>query len=162
MFLKEIISEIKKFEKKFQFKEEDLNKNISNTGIKLIEEKKLKNEEILLFIEKDIYYNNNTYANDDSLRSLKILDGINIQALDMEDWKKFDFKEMFKNQIGEFAKKIASFIKVMKDFGKLYQLLKIDEIGEVPNDYILELKKRYKELIKTYFVQIFLKIAENY
>ena len=68
----------------------------------------------------------------------------------MKDWKKFDFKEMFKNQIGEFSKKIASFIKNMKDFGKLFHLLKIDEIGEVPNDYILELKKRYKELIKTY------------
>jgi len=38
----------------------------------------------------------------------------------------------------------------MKDFGKLYQLFKIDEIGEIPNEYIIELKNRYKELIKTY------------
>ena len=105
MFLKEIISEIKKIEKKFQFKEEDLNKNIHNTGIKLIEEKKLKNEEILLFIEKDIYYNNNSYANDDSLRSLKVLDGINIQALDMKDSKNLILKKCSKIKLVNSPKK---------------------------------------------------------
>ena len=149
IFLNDIISGIKKIEKKFQF-EEDLNKYIHNTGIKLIEEKKLKNQEILLFIEKDIYYNDKSYAKDESLRSVKVLDGIDAQTLNMKYWKKFNFKEMFKYQIDKFAKKVVSFIKDMKDFGKLYRLLKIDEIGDIPNEYILELKNRYKELMKTY------------
>ena len=149
IFLKEIILEIRKLEKKFEFKE-DLNEYIHQTGLKLIEEKKLNNKNILFFIERDVYYIDKNYAKDDNHRSLKVLDGIDIKTLDMQEWKYHNFKDIFKNQIDDYAKKIVSFVKHMKDFGKLYDLFNIEENENIPNAIVNELKNRYKELIKTY------------
>ena len=123
IFLKEIIENIKKLDKKFEL-DLDLNEYIHITGLKLIEEKKLNNNDILLFIDKNNYYNDKDYAKNPERRNLKILDGIDIQTLDINHWQNYDFKEMFKYQLDEFAKKVVSFVKHMKDFGKLFQLLK--------------------------------------
>ena len=149
IFLKEIISQIKKLEKKFEFKEE-LDENIHNTGLRLIEEKKLNNNEIFFFIERDIYYKDKNYAKENVLRNLIVLEGIDFQTLNIERWKLYNFNEMFKNQADAYAKTVVSYAKHMKDFGKLYTLFNIDEIKNIPNEYVNELKNRYKELIKTY------------
>ena len=152
IFLKEIIENIKKLDKKFEL-DLDLNEYIHITGLKLIEEKKLNNNDILLFIDKNNYYNDKDYAKNPERRNLKILDGIDIQTLDINHWQNYDFKEMFKYQLDEFAKKVVSFVKHMKDFGKLFQLLKVDKSDNIPTAYINELKRRYKELFETYSVK---------
>ena len=153
LFLKEIINIIKKTEEKFEF-QLNLNQYIHETGLKLIEEKKLNNDDILNLIGKDTYYNDKAYEKDNVHRTLKVFDGIDIlKPLNINTWKTFDFYIMFKNQIDDFAKKIVSFVKHMKDFGILYDLFNFDKLGNIPNSYITELKKKYKELFKTYSVK---------
>ena len=149
IFLSEIISEIKKLEKNFKFTE-NLNEYIHITGLKLIEKGKLNNSDIFLLLNRDNYYIDKIYSEDIIHRSLKILDGIDIKTLNIDSWKKYDFKEIFKAQIYDFAKKIVSFINHMKDFGMLYELFKVKELDDIPNVYISELKRRYKELLVTY------------
>ena len=152
LFLKEIIQLIRKTYEKFEF-QLDLNQFIHETGLKLIEEKKLNNDEILNLISNDKYYNDKTYEKDNAHRTLKVFDGIDIQKpLNINSWKQYRFNEMFKNQLDEFAKKIASFIKHMKYFGLLYDLFDVDGLNNVPYAYINELKARYKELFETYSV----------
>ena len=142
IFLKELISQIKKLDEKFEFKQ-DMEKHIHETGLKLIEEKKMNNQDILLFIKKDEYYNNKKYEKNNTLRTLKVFDGLDIKTLSLVDWKKYNFMEIFKNQLKNFSIKISYFVKHMKDFGLLYELFNINEIQKIPHEYANALKNRY-------------------
>ena len=152
IFLKEIIIDIKKIQKDFVF-EQNINNLIHQTGLKVIEEKKLNNSEIFLFLQKNEFYNDKKYEKNNNLRSIKVFDGIDIQNLNLSEWKKFDFKKMFKNQLEDFTKKIISLVSDMKNFGLLFELLKIDELEKIPNIYSTLLKKRYYELLKGCYLQ---------
>ena len=150
IYLKEILNILKKIEEKFEFSI-DLNQYIHETGLILIEEKKLNNQQILGLISKDNYYQDKAYAKDNKHRTLKIFNGIDIQKpLDLNVWKAYNFHEMFKNQIDEFAKKIVSFVNHMKYFGILYDLFNINNLDNIPSAYIIALKARYLEIFQTY------------
>ena len=60
---------------------------------------------------------------------------------------------MFKYQLEDFTKKIISLISDMKNFGLLFELLKIDEIEKIPNIYSTLLMKRYYELLNRCYLK---------
>ena len=110
----------------------------------------MNNQDILLFIKKDEYYNNKKYEKNNTLRTLKVFDGLDIKTLSLVEWKKYNFMEIFKNQLKNFSIKISYFVKHMKDFGLLYELFNINEIQKIPHEYINALKDRFKQLFDTY------------
>ena len=111
-YLKQIINSIEKVHKKF-IKVYRIDKLIHEDGLELIKKKKLTNLQILDFISKDVFYNNDCYKKK-FYRNINVFDGIDITSLNDEffkKWNEIDFNKMFENNIIEYSKKIGSIIK---------------------------------------------------
>ena len=150
-YLNQIVVSIKKVHLKFDipYKMDIL---IHDTSLELIKKKKLNNLEILDFILKDEFYNNDKYKKHD-LRTIKVFDGIDIGSLNDEffkKWNEIDLNKMFEEKIKEYSNKIGSLINNMKDFKLLFKLFKIEIGKDNPFDYIDTIKNRFIELNETY------------
>ena len=87
----------------------------------------MKNNEILDFIKIE-YYFNKTEFNKVNYRPIEVLDGIDIEALDNEffrKWTAINFNVIFNNSLNLFYEKISSLIKYMKHFSLLYNFFLI-------------------------------------
>ena len=133
---------MKKIDKNFK-KELDL--TIHKTGMKFINIGKIKNIQILDFIQKDLYYNTKIYEKSPE-RNLNILAKIEIDEIDKEfidKWNKIDWTSIFKNQENNFYETICSLTKNLKDFNILFKLLyepkkfdKIKVINCMQNEFL--------------------------
>ena len=146
-----IITKIKGIDKDFEIKYDDkeINSIIHETGLELIKRKEMKNNEILDFIKSDDYFNK-TEFNKVNYRPIEVLDGIDIEALDGEFFKKWiaiNFNVIFNNSLNLFYEKIASLIKDMKHFGLLYKFFLIYNSKEYKNEILQIMKKKYIELL---------------
>ena len=149
-YLNDIFNIIRKMDKNFKLKIDDT--LVHETGLNMIKEGKLKNEGVLDFICKDIFYNDKKYKTNKMYRPLDVFDGIDISSLNdnfYNYWEKINFKNMFESQITDFSNKIASLVREVKDFGLLFKLFKIDS-EEPTYDYGDALRKRFIELLNTY------------
>ena len=119
---------------------------VHNSILKLVKNKKLKNIDLLDIVQKDnIYYDDKYNKND--LRSLDILNGIEIESLNIEffdKWNIMKFEECFKNNMDLFFKKITLLIKDIKNFKILFLFFNKDN-----NEYNNHIKKRFEEILKT-------------
>ena len=157
IMLKYIIEIVQQIDKTFKF-DYDMDKLIHENGLIFIQKGKLKNKELLDFITKDEYYQNQKYDKK-IYRILDIFDGIDILLLNEEtikeeffnNWERMNFDKMFDSQFYEFIEKIGSLIKEMKDFGLLFSFFNIDK--EPKTQCIIKLQKKYNELIQTYEVE---------
>ena len=153
LLLKGVIGVIKEMDPQFETKQK-IEKIIHENGLNLVLKGQLKNKQILDFILIDDYYQNNNY--DKKERVLTIFDGIDISSLEadfFETWKKINFKKMFETQFNDFLKKIASFIKEMKDFGLIYKFYEFFQDTEYKDEYITNMQQLFKNIFKTYSVE---------
>ena len=149
-YLNDIFNLIRKKDKDFRLKIDDT--LVHETGLNMIKEGKLKNEGVLDFICKDIFYNDKRYKTNKMYRPLDVFDGIDISSLNDDFynyWDKINFKNIFESQITDFSHKIALLVREIKDFGLLFKLFKINK-EEPIYDYGVELKKRFIDLLNTY------------
>ena len=137
---------------KFNIKN-NIDEIIHRTAINLSKEKKLKNMEILNFIEKNIYYKEKIYKNT-NYRSVEILSGIEIASINDEflnKWKKLKFFTIFQSQREFFINKVCKLIKEMKYFNLLFILLQEND-DIIDYDYLIisNMKTVFEVLIPTY------------
>ena len=134
----------------------NLDEIIHKTGLKLIKDGKIKNMEVLNFIQSDIFFYNKQF-NQKKDRPLEIFDGIDISLMEMEEKKKFfikwiqcNFYSKFESQLDEYLKKVASLIKEMKDFRYLFKFYESTNESLFRNEVIKNLQTRFIELLPTY------------
>ena len=156
ILLSKLISLLKKEEPKFDFKK-NIEEIIHKNGIYFSLFKKLKNMDILNFIENDIYYKDKLY-NNQKYRSVDILSGIDASLINEEfikKWKKLKMFTIFQNQKEIFLNKVTSLIKDMKDFNILFKLLnQSDKEDKGKKEYdnltISKMQAAFEVLIPTY------------
>ena len=127
--LAKLISFLKKEQKEFVLKM-NIDEIIHKNGINLSKQEKLKNIEILNFIENDTYYKDKIYSNNLNYRSLEVLSGINASSIDDEfinKWKQLKMFKIFENQKKAFITQVCNLIKEMNYFGTLFVLLNQSE-----------------------------------
>ena len=152
--LKNIVDSLKQIDNTFDCKC-NLDEKIHTTGLKLIKEGKIKNKEILDFIESDIFFIDKRF-NHKTYRSLEIFDGIDITLIEdknkfFEKWNSINFYSIFESQFDDFLKKITSLIKEMKDFGYLFKFYKSKYFPYLCYKAIFKgFINRFIELISTY------------
>ena len=150
-YLSDIFNMIRKMDNNFKLKIDDT--IVHETGLNMIKEGKLKNKGVLVFISKDIFYNDKKYKTNKMYRPLEVFDGIDISTLEDDFyniWQTINFKNMFDSQLNEFSNKIASLVREMKDFGLLFKLFNINNGEPMNHQYGETLKKRFTELLNTY------------
>lgn len=155
--LSQIISLLKKEHKNFKLKM-NIDELIHKSGIKLSILGKVNNMVLLNFIEKDTYYHEKTYINNNQIRSVEVLSGIDITKINEEfykKWKKLNFFKIFEKQKDLFLDKICCLIKEMNQFNILFKLLdqNTDEkdkkiIYDVTT--LLKLQTAFEKLMPTY------------
>ena len=134
----------------------NLDEIIHKTGLKLIKDGKIKNMEILNFIQSDKYFYDKQF-NQKKDRPLEIFDGIDISLMENEEKNKFfnkwiqcNFYSKFESQLDEYLKKVASLIKEMKDFRYLFKFYESTNESSFRNEVIKNLQTRFIELLPTY------------
>jgi len=138
----------------------EINKIIHENGILFASNGKLQNKNLLDFITlKDEYYISAEYK---KLRSLDILNGLNISSFDdkfYEKWKTINWNEIFKEQKVSFHEKILTFIKDLNDFSILYKLF---DLNDIKDNFVIELlQKKILELYKNYSPEKHLNFIED-
>ena len=121
LFLKEIIENMISFDHKFKLKH--FNKIFHKNGLKFIKEKKLKNIDILDFIQRDKYYDrkHKKYS-----PNLIVLEGIQFKDINekfIKDWEEIAWTEIFKGKEKQFIETICSLVENISQFDKLFLLL---------------------------------------
>ena len=147
--IKLIVECILEIDKKFQCKYK-IDKVIHENILFFAMTKKIKNKEILEFIQKDEFYMNKSHRKGD--RPLDIFEGLEIESLDDQffiQWKTINFEKIFDSQFTEFLQKIASFIKEMKYFSLFFKFYCFNEEKEISNECITIMQKKYKEIFHT-------------
>ena len=151
--IKSMIETIKRTDKKFSLNPNiNIDQKIHDYGLDSVGKGKLKNKELLEFINKDAFYHEKEYEKK-IYRKLDILNGIDISSINEEffkNWKKINFYKMFENQINDFYTKISLFINDMKDFNLLFSFYIIYQDKEYKYDSIVHIQQRYKEIFPTY------------
>ena len=133
--LKTIVDLIKKEDKKFSLKQ-NIDELIHNNGIFFSQMHKLKNIEILNFIEQDPYFNEGRTK----YISVDILSGIDLSSINdefLKKWRQLNFFNIFKEKKEEFLNKICNLIDV-NNFNLLFTLF--NRNSDIKND-----KKEFDE-----------------
>ena len=153
--LAKLISFLKKEQKEFVLKM-NIDEIIHKNGINLSKQEKLKNIEILNFIENDTYYKDKIYSNNLNYRSLEVLSGINASSIDDEfinKWKQLKMFKIFENQKKAFITQVCNLIKEMNYFGTLFVLLNQSDNNnkkEFDQNAISTMQTKFETLISTY------------
>ena len=151
ILLKRIIKIIRKYQYYFKTKF-SIDVLIHENGLNFVNNKKLKNNELLNFIQNDDFYLIKQY--DKAIyRPLQILDGIEISSINddfFDKWKNMNFDIIFESQKEKFFKKISLFINEMKDFSLLFSFYQISIENDYTYDAILYMQNRFVEIFNTY------------
>jgi len=150
--LKKIYQLIEKLNDFKNIKIKNFDNIIHKNGLELSKINKLKNIEILEFINKEINFKifNET--------TIDILDGLDASTFNNEfykKWKEFNLNEIFGNQYREFLEKIANIIKDIKNFKillKLFNISKDDESKEFHLKAINIMQNKYIELLQNNYI----------
>ena len=152
MLSKGIIDAIKKNDNRFKIKYKNIDSLLHENALNFVKSGKLKNKELLDFIQIDEFYHNKLY--DKSIyRPLDILDGIDISSLNedfFDTWKQMNFNKIFESQKVDFYKKISTFINEMKDFSLLFSFYQISTENDYSYEAILDMQNRFIEIFNTY------------
>ena len=137
LLVQNIVHFLKENDKGFEFKNFD--NIIHKMGLKLIEEKRPQNNEILDFIQRDVY--TFTHKKFQKTFDLNILKGIKIKEINMdfiENWKKIEWTQIYNGQEEQFFKTVCSLVEDIDHFQFLFNLLY--ENNKFENDKVTILK----------------------
>ena len=148
--INKLVELIKKNDKKFEFKYQDNEMSfvIHDTGINLIKTGKMKNKEILDFINSDMYFTCSKFEKS-FYRPIVIFNSLDIKTLDekfFNYWNTINFNKMFSFCMNDFYKTLANLIKDMKDFHILLKLYLFNNEKEYKIEAAKILKEKYIEL----------------
>ena len=117
---------------------------------------KLSNMEILDFIKKDKYYNDDKYSAL-KYRSTKIISGIDIRFIEpdfISKWREINFKNIFNNNYYEFKLEVCKLINNISDFWILFELLNESGKDKIGKHFGLQslmlLQTTFEKLLNTY------------
>ena len=107
---------------------------LHNKGLYFLEQHKLNNYEILLYLENDDYYINSSNQKV-FFNVLNNFDMNNINSDFLVKWRKVEWDKRYKNNKLLFYENISNTIDDMKNFGNLFELF---DINENQKDYDIE------------------------
>ena len=149
-----IINDIKKNYPKFTVKS-DIDLIIHNNYLNLAKNHKMNNIEILDFIKKDKYYNDDKFDLP-KYRKADVISGIDLQQINnefMKKWYEMDFVRIFNKNYLIFANKVCDLVKDISYFRIIFELLnnskdpKKKQFGYSP---ICAMQQAYEKLLNTY------------
>ena len=128
---------------------------IHDTGVELINQGKIKNNDLLEFIENDIYIKDLKTHPNIIYRPISILEkGLDIENLNKEfyeKWKNLHIFELFKNHKLNFHKVIINKINSMKNFKILYYIFDLyNKNNEFDRQATQILSQKFQSLLITY------------
>ena len=127
----------------------NLNIKIHETILDMVKKGKLKNLELLDYIENDIFFSDSKYESV-IYRPLYILDGIDLKTADdkfFEKWKKINLFKKYSFNENDFQKIIMNKLNNLKYLGNLLQLFNYKNENL---NFVNLLSKKIKDLMKTY------------
>ena len=153
VLIKKAIEIYKTIDKNLNTKNFNLDWNIHETGIELINNKQLNNNDILEFIENDSIFKDK-HLNDKIFRPISILEGIEIENINEEfykKWKKINILKLFECHKLNFHITIINKVKQMKYFNILYNLFDIyNNCDSCKGPLAKLLFQKFQNLINTY------------
>ena len=140
-------------------KEIDFNiiNKIHKNGLESIRNGKIKNEELIDFIKKDLYFSDDKYKNE-QYRPFDIVIALDFDTMTEDfflSWYNLDIFKIYSFGEDEFKNLIFNQVKDMKHFGKLLKLFYIKNKNKSVFDSILahELAVKLKNLLKNYKIE---------
>ena len=134
----------------------DYNSIIHETAVEMIKLGKLKNLELLNFIENDdIYFieDKRDYKNL-SYRPISVFDGFDLENMDekfFENWNRVNLFKKYSFSDKMYAEKyVIDKIKDMKNLGKLLKIFNFDDEKLCERKCVELIANKYKSLLKTY------------
>ena len=154
MIINDMITFYQTIDDSFKFKNIRILLNkIHLTGLDLIKNNILKNDDLLNFIDNDEYFKDNTSYDNEDIKPLYVLNGFELESIDesfFTKWKKSNilkaYKFIFKSK---FEKALIYKAKNFTDIVKIYKLLDYDN-----NNY-------YDEQSFQYFIGIYMIIVDS-
>ena len=155
ILIKKAIEMYSKIDTKIHIENFMLEYTIHQTGIEQINKGELKNNDLLEFIEKDIYFKDNNNKNNKVYRPLSILDGIDIENIDenfYEKWNDLKMFDIFKIHQKGLSINLIKKINNIKYFHKIFKLHNLDNNNDDFCDESLSLllSKQFGNLLTTY------------
>ena len=125
-------------------------------GLNKIKSGKLKNEEIIDFINKDKYFLEDKYANQ-NYRKLDIVEGLDFDNMNdnfFKVWEESNIFEKYSFLSYDFKCKIIDQIKNMKYFGKMLKLFNYKDKNIFDNLSFEKLNEKFKNIISNYIIVV--------
>ena len=111
---------------------------------------KITNLEIIELIrDYDEYYTNKTYAN---IRNPDILEKIDLDEINeqfIQKFKEMHFEKIFEIELDGFLEYLTNKITKISDFGIIFKLIDIKELGDKKSFYLGQLKNKYEKAINS-------------
>ena len=141
----------------------NLEEKIHNAGLEAIKDGNLKNEELLFFINIDIYFSNPKCASK-YYRPLEIVNGLDFEEMNenfINEWNASNIYKIYSFDEYELKSKIVDKVKDMKYFGKLLRLFNYKDKKTFDGELIQKLRKHFKYLCSSYKIENCPKLVED-
>ena len=152
-----------KVEKKLQKDNMDLINKIHSTGLESVKNGNLKNEDLIEFINTDMYFVDNKYAYK-YYRPLDIVKGLDFDTMTDNFFKIWNSSNIFKIYSfadNDFKSGIIDQITDMKNFGKLLKLFNYKDKKIFDLKLLNKLRENFKNIVKTYKAETCPKFVED-
>ena len=132
-----------------------INEKIHKTGLDCINNGKLKNDELLDFINIDLCFTDRNNANkkDRPLYIVKALDFDTMTEQFLERWKSSSIFKIYSFCDNDFKIEILKQVEDMKHFGKLLKLFNYKDKNIFDYNLSMKLREKFKNIVKTYTVE---------
>ena len=150
-------------EKKLKKDNMDLINKIHSTGLESIKNGNLKNEDLIEFINMDMYFIDNKYAYK-YYRPLDIVKGLDFDTMTDDFFKIWNSSNIFKIYSFadyDFKSGIIDQIADMKNFGKLLKLFNYKDKKIFDLKLLNKLREKFKNIVKTYKAETCPKFVED-
>ena len=141
----------------------NLTEKIHKAGLESIKEGSLKNEELLYFINIDIYFSDHRYASK-FYRPLDIVDGLYFEEMNehfFAQWNASNIYKIYSFDDYNFKSRIVDKVTDMKYFGKLLKLFDYKNKNTFDYRIVQKLREKFKNLSNTYKPEDCPKLVED-
>ena len=150
-------------DKKLKIENLNLTEKIHKAGLESIKEGSLKNEELLYFINIDIYFSDHRYASK-FYRPIDIVDGLYFEEMNehfFAQWNASNIYKIYSFEDYNFKSRIVDKVTDMKYFGKLLKLFDYKNKNTFDYRIVQKLREKFKNLSNTYKPEDCPKLVED-